>query len=385
MDLASKISDKHLELYSKKPDFIIQAPGRINLLGEHVDYNGGTVLPAAIDSYIFLSVSKNEENTIKVYSYDNKEFEEFDLYNFDKEATSWINYIKGILFEINKAGKVIGGFNLVFGGNIPIGAGLSSSAALSSGLAFALDQLFEINLDNISLIKMAQKSENEFVGVDCGIMDQFSSMMGKENHIIQLDCDSLKFEYLPFRSEKYKLVLFDSKVKHQLINTGYNTRVKECKEGLSILKKEKNIDSFNAVSINEMLDLRDKMPINVFRRCKYVVEEMTRVKKAIKALQNNDLESLGDLMFATHEGLKNDYMVSCEEIDFLVDEAKKSTEVIGSRMMGGGFGGCTINLIKKELAESFIQKVKKLYQEKFEINLEIYEVNIVDGVKSINL
>ena len=367
------------EKFDTKP-LLAKSPGRINLIGEHTDYNDGFVLPAAIDKYIYFAIAKNDTDTCNVYSYDFREFVSFPITQKEKINKGWANYLIGIINEFQKHGKEIKGFDLVFGGNIPIGAGLSSSAALETGLAFVLNLIFDLNLDTLELIKLSQKAENNFVGVNCGIMDQFAAMKGKSNHVIKLDCRNLEYEYLPFEAKDYQLLLCNSNVKHNLVSSEYNKRRKQCEEGVKILSnKYQGIKKLRDVTLENLISCKEELGIDVFNKCSYVVEENQRLLNACNELKSNDLTSFGELMYQTHKGLREKYEVSCKELDFLVDLTKNFPEIPGSRMMGGGFGGCSINLIRKDFKQKFIQLTLKEYKAKFGIDAEFYDINIVDG------
>jgi len=363
---------------------MVESPGRINLIGEHTDYNDGFVLPAAIDKYVYLAINKSKDNSCNVLSYDFNESVTFPIYQQQKSEKHWANYLIGVINEISKRGKKLSGFNLVFGGNIPIGAGLSSSAALETGLVFALNKLFNLGFNSLDLIKISQDAENNFVGVNCGIMDQFAAVMGKKSHFVKLDCRSLEFEYFPFKTDNYQLLLCNSNVKHNLVDSEYNDRRLECEKGVKILSKYlKNITKLRDISSEELENYKADFPIGTYEKCSYVIEENSRLIEACEQLNNSNLNQVGELMYETHVGLKNKYKVSCSELDFLVDFTKQYDEIMGARMMGGGFGGCTINLIKNEFVNDFTQLISKAYKEKFNIEAEFYNINIVDGTRII--
>ncbi|MEN8186429.1 MAG: galactokinase [Bacteroidota bacterium] len=378
------IKNKYNELYGTEST-IFRAPGRINLLGEHTDYNDGFVLPASIDKEMIFAIGKNgTKTTCNLYAYDLLESYTFDLKEMSPGNTSWSNYIKGVIAEIYKNGKTIEGFDMVFGGNIPLGAGLSSSAALESGTATALNELFSLGFEKVELVKMAQMAEHNYAGVMCGIMDQFASIMGKEKSAFKLDCRTLDFDYFPLELENYQIILCDTQVKHSLASSEYNTRRQECEKGVEIIKEENpGIINLRDVSIDLMNSFKGKMPEKIFDRCSYVVEENDRVLKASKALSDHNIELTGKLMYETHEGLRRKYEVSCEELDFLVDLTKNLDYVAGSRMMGGGFGGCTINLVKRGHIGAFEDLISKKYHEEFNSEAAIYEVEITNGAEEI--
>lgn len=358
----------------------VLSPGRINIIGEHIDYNDGYVLPAAIDKIICFVFEKNNTQTAQIHAIDLNESVAIDL---TQEAgltdTVWTNYLRGVLHQLSLKGYEVGGFNCVFSSNIPTGSGLSSSAALECGFLYGINQLFDLDIKPIDVALMGQKAEH-WVGINCGIMDQFSSVMGLEDKVIKIDCRTLDYTYHEANFVDYSLILFDSNVKHSLFTSEYNTRRIECGEGLEIIKKNyPEIKSFRDCEENHVLVLESQMTNNVFRRSLYVVKEIKRVIKACEALDNGDILTLGKLMFETHQGLSKDYEVSCAELDYLVDLALAEEEVVGSRLMGGGFGGCTITLVKKGSEAAIKEKFTKLYADQFNIDLKIYDVKVSNG------
>jgi galactokinase len=378
--------------FGDAPKIVVRAPGRINLIGEHTDYNGGYVLPAAIDKAVYFAVSPREDSECHFISLDLKE--EYTVVLDDlkhSETYSWANYLMGVLDEIQKQLSVISnqqsaikGINLVFGGDIPSGGGVSSSAAIENGICFAVNELFNLGLSRIDLLRISQKAENNFVGMKCGIMDMFASMMGKQNAVIRLDCNSLDFEYFPFNAPDYRLILCNTTVKHALVDSEYNTRRAECEEGVAVLSLEKHdaaIKNLRDVKISFLKKYKKNLRPIVFKRCKYVIEEIARVDKACKALKKNDFETFGKLMYQTHDGLQNEYEVSCKELDFLVEITRNTEGVLGARMMGGGFGGCTINLVKADIVDDFILKMKEAYKKAFDIDLPCYVTTPQNGVE----
>jgi len=380
-----KISNKYKELFGENFS-IYRAPGRINLLGEHTDYNDGFVLPAAIDKEIVFAVGKNNSKSkCNLYAVNLSEQFSFEINNMKPVDLGWPNYIMGVVSEIVKQGGVIGGFNMVFEGDIPLGAGLSSSAALESGSAIAIIDLFTLRFDKISIIKIAQLAEHNFAGVNCGIMDQFASVMGKKDSAFKLDCQSLEYNYFPLKLNEYQLILCDTKVKHSLAVSEYNNRILECEQGVVIIKRNyTNIENLRDVSM-ELLDLyKDAMSNTVYNRCSYVIEENARVEKATSALLDGNIKLLGELMYETHNGLSHKYEVSCNELDYLVDITKNIEYVAGARMMGGGFGGCTLNLVKRRNLIDFKQIMLTKYKSKFDNEAEIYEVEITDGAEKVS-
>jgi galactokinase len=370
--------------FGETPKIVVRAPGRINLIGEHTDYNGGYVLPAAIDKAIYFAASPREDDECRFVSHDLGEYFTISLENLKETDThSWANYLMGVLDEIDKIKpKILRGVNLVFGGDIPSGGGVSSSAAIENGIGFAVNELFNLGLSRIDLLKISKKAENNFVGMKCGIMDMFASMMGKQNAVIRLDCNSLDFEYFPFNAPNYRLILCNTTIKHALVDSEYNTRRAECEEGVSVLQKhDSSIKLLRDVKISFLKKHKKELREVVFKRCKYVVEEIARVDKACKALKKNDFETFGKLMYQTHDGLQNEYEVSCKELDFLVEKTRNTEGVLGSRMMGGGFGGCTINLVKADFVEDFMNNMKEVYKKDFNIELPCYVTTPQNGVE----
>lgn len=373
------IADKFTELFIYTPQ-LVRSPGRINLIGEHTDYNEGFVLPAAIDKEMVLAVARNDSDTCRLFSMDFNEGVAFNLQDFKPSDKGWPNYIMGVVDQLQKAGYTIGGFDCVFGGDIPIGAGLSSSAALECGAAFALNQLFGLNIDKISMIRYAQKAEHVFAGVQCGIMDQFASVMGKKDFALQLDCRSLDYHYFPLNLHDYQIVLCDTGVKHALASSEYNTRRLECEQGVAkVREKHPEVKSLRDVSLPMLERVETELDPTIYKRCRYVIEENERLLSGCKLLEQGDIRGFGEKMYGSHEGLSVQYEVSCPELDFLVDYTKDMPYVVGARMMGGGFGGCTINLVAIEEKDTFIKVLTKGYQQQFGLALKTYEVAISDG------
>ncbi len=378
--LIQKTTNFFKNTFSTEPQKTVLSPGRINIIGEHIDYNDGFVLPAAIDKIICFAFAKNDSNTSKIIAIDLEEEFEIDLnQEIHLHDKTWTNYLRGVINQLKINGFKFEGFNCVFSSNIPVGSGLSSSAALECGFLYGINELFNLDIKRIDIALMGQKAEH-WVGINCGIMDQFSSVMGQENKVIKIDCMTLEFEYHDANFSDYSVVLFDSNVKHSLMTSAYNERRQQCDEGIAILKKNyPKITSFRDCTENQVIRLKDKMDKDVFKRSLFAVKEIKRVTLACDALDKGDIQTLGQLMFETHEGLSVDYEVSCDELDFLVNTVKAENAVIGSRLMGGGFGGCTINLIKKGEEEAIKSKLSKLYLDAFGIELKIYDVKISDG------
>jgi galactokinase len=381
-ETAADVRSVFKEKYKEEPH-VYYSPGRINLIGEHVDYNDGFVMPAAIDKGIFFAIALNNSEKINCYSIDFDESISVPLSEV-KKMDGWKNYVLGVVDEFQKMNLPVKGFNCTFGGNIPIGGGLSSSAALEGGISFGLNELCNFQMSRKDLALLGQRAEHNFPGVMCGIMDQYANMMGKKNTVMLLDTKNISNEYIPLHIEGYEIILINTKVHHSLAASEYNQRRKECEKGLEILKKELQIQSFRDIkNPDELLPLKSEMGNKIYNRCLFVVEEILRTKKAADLLKENDLIGFGKLMFQTHEGLKNLYEVSCKELDFLVDSAKENKEVIGARLMGGGFGGCTINIVKQEGVESFLSKMLPAYKKQFTIDAESYDVKVVDGTREV--
>jgi len=378
------VRDIFKENFTSTPSLYF-SPGRINFIGEHIDYNDGFVMPAAINKGIYYAIAINNTDVINFHSVDFNEKLSIKISDI-KKMTGWKNYVLGVVNEFLLLKKEVAGFDCVFGGDIADGAGISSSAAVEGGLAFGINELFNFGLNRKELALLCQRAEHNFPGVMCGIMDQYANMFGKKDNVILLDCKSIEHQYFPLKLEGYEIVLINSKVHHSLASSEYNIRRKECEKGLEILKKEKGINSFRDIkSLDELLPFKDKMDAKVYDRCKYVVEEILRTQQAAKLLQTDNLVEFGKLMFETHEGLSKLYEVSCKELDFLVEKARENKDVIGSRMMGGGFGGCTINIIKTESVQGFLADATAAYKKKFQIEPEVIEVQIGDGTNEISI
>ena len=363
---------------------IVRSPGRVNLIGEHTDYNNGFVLPAAIDKAAYVAIAKRTDNKVVMYATAFNQDFEISLKEIKTTTLGWPNYILGVIDQIQKTGVELGGCNLLIDGDIPIGAGLSSSAALECATLFAFNELFGLQFTRIQMAFMAQKAEHDFAGVHCGLMDMFASLFGKKDHVIKLDCRSLEYEYVPLDIKGYKILLLNTNVKHALSSSEYNTRRIQCEQGITwIQQQEPTVNSLRDATI-EMLE-KYVLPkdILIYNRCKYVVEENIRLISACADLENGNIEALGKKMFATHEGLKSLYEVSCPELDFLVDQVKGHPAVLGARMMGGGFGGCTINIVKEEAIESLVAMLEPLYEKHTQKQLSHYIASIEAGTSML--
>ena len=371
------------EIFDTEP-ILVKSPGRINIIGEHTDYNGGLVMPAAINKAVYVAISKREDNEIHLFSESYQEKFTGTISDVKISDTDWANYILGVVDGFLKLGFSISGFNLYIYGDVPLGAGLSSSAAIECATAYALAQLNQLSVSNMDLALIAQKAEHEFAGVKCGIMDQFASVFGKQDYAMMLDCRSLEHQYIPLKLDGYKLVLLNTNVKHSLSDSAYNDRRAQCEQGVDWIKAHHpSVQYLRDVNEEMLLEYVKPKSIETYIKCNYVVAEIERVKKAATALKDGNLQELGKLMLATHEGLSKAYEVSCKELDFLVDQVKGLEEVLGARMMGGGFGGCTINIVKDEAIDELIEKISKLYQEQFGLSLSTYVVETGNGSQII--
>ena len=385
-DVKTKAIEAFKAHFSCEPTMLSYAPGRVNLIGEHTDYNGGFVFPGAIDKGMIAEIKLNGTGKVRAFSVDLNDYAEFGLNEEDAPQASWARYIFGVCREIIKRGGKIAGFDTVFAGDVPLGAGMSSSAALESTYAFALNDLFSLNIDKFELAKIGQSTEHNYVGVNCGIMDQFASVFGKAGSLIRLDCRSLEYRYFPFDPEAagYKLVLLDSVVKHELASSAYNKRRQSCEHVVAAIKKRHPEVEFLRDATMEMLaEVKAEVSEEDYMRAEYVIEEVQRVLDVCDALEKGDYETVGEKMYGTHYGMSKLYEVSCEELDFLNDIAKECG-VTGSRVMGGGFGGCTINLVKNDKYDAFIEKAFSAYKEKFGHEPKLYNVVISNGARKLH-
>lgn len=378
MNLKQTIREQFRKSFGREGTLYASA-GRINLIGEHTDYNGGFVFPGAIDKVIMAEIAPNDTDKVRVYSIDINDYVEFGLNEEDAPSQSWARYIFGVCREILKRGGEVKGFDAVFAGNVPLGAGLSSSAALESCFAFALNDLFNDNsIDKFELAKIGQSTEHNYCGVNCGIMDQFASVMGQKGKLMRLDCRSMEFEYYPFTPKGYELVLLDSVVKHELADSPYNKRRASCER----VAKRLGLETLRDATMPMLKSIRTDITAEDYFRAKFVIEEKDRVLAVCDALVAGDYETVGKKMYETHRGLSDDYEVSCEELDFLNDIARECG-VTGSRIMGGGFGGCTINLVKENLLDNFIAMAKTRFKEKYGHEPKVYPVVISDGAHKV--
>lgn len=382
-DIITTLRLVFIEHFKAEPH-IFRSPGRLNLIGEHTDYNEGFVLPGAIDKAIYIAIETREDEQLNWFAANFNDNYNGSISNIVFSEKGWPNYLLGVIDQLQKAGHVIKGFNCVIAGDVPTGAGMSSSAALECATIYALNTLFNLHVDKLTMVKMAQKAENSFVGVQSGIMDQFASMYGKKDHVIKLDCRSLEYEYEPFKIPDLKIVLFDTGVKHSLASTEYNMRRQECEEGVKLIQQyHPEVKSLRDATV-DMLD-KYVLPKNdvVYNRCLYVVQEIKRLLDGCVDLEKGDVKAFGEKMYETHEGLSKLYEVSCKELDFLVDFVKKEEAVIGARMMGGGFGGCTINLVKESAIDDLKERISKAYKDAMQIELKTYIAKIENGTEQI--
>lgn len=369
-----------------KPEVMVKSPGRINVIGEHTDYNMGFVLPAAVGQGIYFALGKSQDpDECSIISIDMDERFDFNLSTLKSQSQGqWQNYLLGVVAEIQKSGRKVDGFNLVFAGDVPRGSGMSSSAALECGTCFGLNELFGLDISKVEMVQMSQKAEHNYAGVMCGIMDQFASMMGKENQVLLLDCKTLEYEHFPMVLDNYTLMLCNSNVSHSLAHSQYNVRRKQCEEGVKVLNDQfGGIESLRDASMDQLEACEESMSEVVFKRCKYVIEENERLHGVIASLKRGDLKSVGDLLKKAQYAMETEYEITCPEIDFMANFANTREDVLGARMMGGGFGGCTLNLIKKEHEDQFVKELNAAYKAKFNKEITPIAIEISDGVSLI--
>jgi galactokinase len=384
MTLLDTLTNQFTQRFGEQPT-LIKSPGRVNLIGEHTDYNGGFVLPAAIDKGIYMAVGPRPDRQLHFTAADLNSTFAGSLDALKPAQKGWANYLLGVVDQVQRTHALPGGLNVVFGGTIPMGSGMSSSAALENAVGFALNHLYGLGMERIEMVRVSQRAENDFVGAKVGIMDMFASMMGRAGHVIKLDCRSLQYAYAPFQMNGFRIVLCDSRVKHSLVTSEYNTRRRECEEGVAIIRTHEGdrIQTLRDVTM-PMLDtyLRDQNP-HLHRRCAYVVQENQRLLDGVVYLEAGNLEAFGEQMHGSHEGLSQWYEVSCPELDILEEIARAHPGVLGARMMGGGFGGCTINLVREEALADFEQTVTKQYEARTGKQTLLYSTVIEDGTRVI--
>ena len=382
MDIEKKNAAAVAEIFKQQfnaTPLVVRSPGRVNIIGEHTDYNEGFVLPAAIDKAIYVAVGKRSDAEVHLYAVDFKERITVAIADI-KPSNNWSTYVLGVVDQLIKRGHLVGGFNLVLDGDVPLGAGLSSSAAVECATVFALNEVFGFAIDKMEMVKIAQIAEQTYSGVMCGIMDMFASMFGKKDQVIKLDCRSLAYEYKPFSLHGYKIVLFNTNVKHSLASSAYNERRQQCEQGVAWIKAQHpQVNSLRDVTMQMVEQIIAPKDATIYLRCKFIVAEIDRLLTGCNDLDKGDIVALGKKMFATHEGLSKEYAVSCKELDYLVDAVKHNPDVLGSRMMGGGFGGCTINLVKVEAIEALSAQISFAYQAQFNIELSTYITEIENG------
>ena len=382
MDMKTRIAEVFQKQFGGEGAFFASS-GRINLIGEHTDYNGGYVFPGAIDKCLMAEIRLNGTDKVRAFSIDCDDYCEFGLEEADKPAALWARYIFGVCRETLKRGGKVEGFDTVLAGDVPLGAGLSSSAALESTYAFAINELFGNKIESFELARIGQSTEHNYCGVNCGIMDQFASCFGKAGSLIRLNCKTLEYKYFPFDPKGYKLVLVDSCVKHELASSAYNFRRQSCERAAAAIKKNHpEIDCLSDCKRVWLDEVRGEISSEDFLRAEYVIGEVQRVLDVCDALERGDYETVGEMMYQTHFGMSRLYEVSCEELDFLNKLARKM-DVTGSRVMGGGFGGCTINLVKEELYDAFIADAKKQFAAQFGHEPKVYDVVISDGARRL--
>ncbi len=380
-DLPEIITKKYKQLFDDQP-VIVRSPGRVNLIGEHTDYNQGFVLPAAIDRAIIMAINLREDDKINILASDKNESFFSDIDTYEKSEMGWPNYILGVIEEFRKKRIGLKGFNCVFGGDIPIGAGLSSSAALEGAVSIAMNHLLNVGLEKLDLVKIGQAAEHNFVGVRCGIMDQYINIFGQMGGVLRIDCRTNEYQRFPFSSNDYKIVLCDSGIRHDLVSSEYNVRRSQCETGVEILQSYKrSVLSLRDVSQHMLDQHRSEMEDLIYKRCTYVIQENIRVLNACKDLEKDNLVSFGNRMFESHYGLSNEYEVSCKELDLLVDIASNIPGVLGARMMGAGFGGCTINLLTADAIDEFKANVQEKYSEKTGNKPQVYISSIENGAE----
>ncbi len=380
LSLIKDVREEFLNRFSVDP-LLIFSPGRINIIGEHTDYNGGFVFPAAVDKGIAAALQKSDSGSCTAIALDLDSSIEFELDQIaPSRMGSWENYVLGVVAEIQNRNKIIGDFNIVFKGNIPSGAGMSSSAALENSVVFGLNELFELGLSKQEMILISQKAEHNYVGVKCGIMDQYASMFGIKDHALLLDCRTVESTPYKIDFKDHQLILINTNVKHSLSDSAYNDRRSACESISELL----GVDTLRDATESDLEKIINEITPENYQKALYVIQEIERTQKAAKAISNNDLTTLGSLLYASHNGLQHQYKVSCQELDILVNQAKKNKYVLGARMMGGGFGGCTINLIARDHVQSFTESTSKAYKNKFGHECSVYLVELSDGTHIVN-
>jgi galactokinase len=368
--------------YFATDPLMVFSPGRINLIGEHTDYNEGFVFPAAINMGIALAIQKSDTESSKVHALDKKEIYEFSLNNIQPlKDGSWRNYVLGVISEIQKLGIVLENFNISFAGDIPGGAGMSSSAALENSVVFGLNELFNLKISKEQMILISQKAEHNYAGVKCGIMDQYASMFGENKSALLLDCRTIKSKSFKIDFKNYRLLLINTNVKHDLSESAYNDRREACERVSKLLK----IKALRDACKQDLETIKEQISKEDYSKAMYVIEENKRVEEFTKAINIDSLKTLGALLYQSHEGLSTKFKVSCKELDFLVEQTKSNKNILGARMMGGGFGGCTINLIKKTEVANFKKEIGTNFKNEFNRDCSIYQVKLSKGTRVVKL
>ena len=376
-----RLADTYRELFRAEP-LLVRSPGRVNLIGEHTDYNEGFVLPAAVDKAIYFAVGPRPGSKITLHAADLEQSHEIDLAGLVPSDKRWPNYLLGVVDQLRKGGHPLGGFACVYGGDIPIGSGMSSSAAIEAGLAYALNLIFGLGLDPLALVKLAQRAEHEFVGVRCGIMDMFINIFGRPKSVLKLDCRSLEYQYFPFERADLKIVLCDTQVKRELASSEYNVRRSQCEAGVTLLSKhDPALRSLRDVSLELLTAHRAEFDPVIYRRCDYVVRENRRVEDACADLKSGDFAAFGQRMNSSHNGLRDDYQVSCRELDVLAEAAQSVPGVLGARMMGAGFGGCTINLVEESAVGALEESAGRAFRDAFGREPRFYISSLRSGTE----
>ena len=376
------LKERYAQYFGDGEPRCFMASGRINIIGEHTDYNGGFVLPGAVDKAITMAIRPVAGKTVKLISLDYEGAACTFEIGGPQPKEQWASYFYGVIEEMRQRGASVGGFNAVFGGDVPLGAGMSSSAALESCVGTALNTIFDLGFSKFDLAKIGQMTEHHYIGVRCGIMDQFASIFGQKGHVVRLDCRSLEYQLVPFNPEGIEIVLIDTMVKHTLASSEYNVRRAQCEEGVAVIRKYRpEVELLRDVTLEELEAHRAEIDPVSFKRCAFVINENKRLMAACAAMEQNDFEEVGRQVYAAHEGLSKEYGVSCEELDFIVGIAHQHPEVLGARMMGGGFGGCVIALVKREGVAGYVADVKKQYADKFNKDPRVIEVAISDGAR----
>jgi galactokinase len=383
------LKSKFLELYGEDKNQIHAyfAPGRVNLIGEHTDYNGGYVFPCALSFGTYLLARKNGDDVVRFATTNFDHRDEISLNDtFEKKGNAWVNYPLGVINELRKQAMEIEGLDLLFSGDIPNGAGLSSSASIEMVTGTAMNDLFGFKIEKMDLVKIGQKAENNFVGVNCGIMDQFASGMGAENHALFLNCETLEYKKVPLVLDGIKIVITNTNLRRGLADSKYNERRSQCEKAVEEISKVQSIPNLSRLSLEEFNQLSENITDDVVkRRAHHVISENDRTLRAIKALNEGDIQEFGRLMNGSHDSLRDDYEVTGKELDTLVEEARKVDGTIGSRMTGAGFGGCTVSLVKEEAIDDFIETVGTNYEKKIGLKADFYIAEVGDGAKKIGV